>query len=288
MVDNAGTLTRNNPQSRDSGFAVPQFSARPHRVRFVDSLELMNRDTNSGDQFTVFSSPWDVGEESNPLVVRKAQFRLYVHWDQERYLTALEAEKLTLFRHNFRTLTNEYAPSYDISDALPELDVRGVATTEIAQGGAESAENGSPAENVAQSTSELVDAASSENQIIDSLVISGRHTIAADLKGLLQLIDEDPEESPVELDSLRAFAEFLIDEPQYPDPTVGSDPRGYIQAEWRVFENGLLVMNFRPNGLIRFVAVSAPAQLGVDRWRESDTLPKAAMLGRIGRFVQEF
>ena len=83
------------------------------------------------------------------------------------------------------------------------------------------------------------------------------------------------------------FTDFLIDEPHFGTPVVGTDPDGLIQAEWPVLGDGLLVMNFRQDGLIRFVAVAEPARPGKDRMRVSGAMRKPDALQAVAPFLKQ-
>ena len=113
----------------------------------------------------------------------------------------------------------------------------------------------------------------------------GRGAVADRLLYLRNLAREDPEESPVDLGSLRAMAHFLRSERQLPDPRIGVTSVGLVQIEWRVPTNGILAMEFLPSGLIRFAAVSAPVGSGVERLTVNGTLPKEETLAAVRPFT---
>ena len=121
--------------------------------------------------------------------------------------------------------------------------------------------------------------------LVEILRSANRDDVAEQLEELLEYIDEDLSEPEIVLDSLKGMVLFLIEESQFESPVIGLDPVGNVQAEWSVFDDGLLVMNFRPNGLIRFVAISAPARPGIVRMRDKGTLPKSLVLQRIQPFL---
>ncbi len=122
---------------------------------------------------------------------------------------------------------------------------------------------------------------------IDRLGAAGRGEVAESLEELIVLINEDPDEPDLDVDSLTYFADFLIDEPHFGTPVIGTDPEGRVQAEWRVLSEGLLVMNFRQDGLIRFVAVAEPARPGKERMRVSGALRKADALQAVEPFLKQ-
>ncbi len=98
-------------------------------------------------------------------------------------------------------------------------------------------------------------------------------------------MDSEPDDRPMQLESLRQLALFLMSQRQLVDPEIGVSPDGIAQVEWRVGGKGLLVIKFLPTGLIRFAAISAPARKGVERRRVSGTLPAAELMGAIRGFV---
>lgn len=115
---------------------------------------------------------------------------------------------------------------------------------------------------------------------------SGFSAIAARLVHLHRLADEDPEESGISIESLRGLASFLQHEPRLPSPRIGVGPTRVMQAEWRVAEDGMLVLKFLPAKFIRFVAISPGAQPGRKRRRSSGTLPASEVWARIRPFTE--
>ena len=87
------------------------------------------------------------------------------------------------------------------------------------------------------------------------------------------------------LESLQAMALFLMSERQLAAPQIGVTPDRLAQIEWRFPTNGILAMEFLSSGLIRFAAISAPAQRGVERLSVNGTLHKAAVLEAIRPFT---
>ena len=57
------------------------------------------------------------------------------------------------------------------------------------------------------------------------------------------------------------------------------------QIEWWFPTNGILAMEFLPSGLVRFAAISSPAQQGVDRLSLNGTLPKDEALAALRPFT---
>ena len=121
--------------------------------------------------------------------------------------------------------------------------------------------------------------------IIGVLRLFRLDAIADRLGYLGQLVEDDPDEPSMSIESLRGLALFLMSERQLPDPQIGVTPNGLAHIEWRLPPNGFLAMEFLPSGLIRFAAISAPAQPGLDRLSVNGTLPKDETLAAVQPFT---
>ena len=130
-----------------------------------------------------------------------------------------------------------------------------------------------------------IESASTHEEIIAVLRSFGLDAIADRLNYLRQLVEDDPDEPSMALESLKALAIFLLGERQLPDPQIGVTPDGLAQIEWRFPTNGILAMEFLSSGLIRFAAISAPAQRGVERLSVNGTLPKDEALAAVQPFT---
>ena len=111
------------------------------------------------------------------------------------------------------------------------------------------------------STTILIDEVASESefdsryqQVIDDLRSKGREISAEDLIEILRNAKEDPDAPAINIYSLRAMARFLIEYKEFDDPIIGPDPRGTMQVEWHILEDGLLVMAFLGDDCIHCVA----------------------------------
>ena len=140
-----------------------------------------------------------------------------------------------------------------------------------------------------------------EKEIVDALRSQGLNEVAVRLIQLIELLDEDPDEPDLAIESLRLFAEFFIQEARLLVPEVGAGPEGFVEAEWRISSNGesmaatderywgrgdgILAMKFLPTGLIRFAATSGPAGRGKERLRTSGILPRTSILPAVQTFV---
>ena len=111
-----------------------------------------------------------------------------------------------------------------------------------------------------------------------SLRNSALEESAGRLGHLQRLADEDPDEEPVGIASLRHLTSFLLDERHLGQPEIGVSPDGVALAQWRVMGNGVLAMEFLDSGLIRFAGTSGPTSQDGESLRVSGTLPRAKAL----------
>ena len=130
-----------------------------------------------------------------------------------------------------------------------------------------------------------IESASTHEEIIAVLRSFGLDAITDRLNYLRQLVEDDPDEPSMALESLRAMALFLMSERQLAAPQIGVTPDGLAQIEWRFPTNGILAMEFLSSGLIRFAAISASAQRGVERLSVNGTLHKDAALEAVRPFT---
>ena len=127
--------------------------------------------------------------------------------------------------------------------------------------------------------------AGSHEEVIAVLRLFRLDAVADRLGYLCSLAYDDPDEAHLEIESLRPMALFLMSHRQLRDPQIGVTPNGLMQIEWRLPSNGILAMEFLLSGLIRFAAISAPAQRGVDRLSVNGTLPVGATLEAVRPFT---
>ena len=114
-----------------------------------------------------------------------------------------------------------------------------------------------------------------ENAIAEVLRSHGLNEVATRLVQLIEMLDEEPDEPDLEIESLQSFAELFVEETHLPVPEIGAGPEGFVEAEWRITPSGngranpnerywdrgdgVLAMKFLPTGLIRFAATSGPS-----------------------------
>ena len=137
---------------------------------------------------------------------------------------------------------------------------------------------------------------SQPEEITAMLRRSGLAGVADRLGYLRELEDEqeDTEDRPLALDSLRELARFLMDERWLPEPEVGVSPDGLAHAEWRLPAiprntggNGLLVMEFLCSGRVRFAAIANRTEAKHEPSRIHGTLSKVEVLRAARSFTDQ-
>ena len=122
-------------------------------------------------------------------------------------------------------------------------------------------------------------------EIIAGLRLVGLDEAANRLSYLESLADDDPDEPPMLLESLRHLALFLVSERRLGNPQIGISPDGLVGAQWYSENDAVVAMEFLADGLIRFAAISAPANCGVERQRVSGVLGKRETLQAVEPFL---
>ncbi len=95
-------------------------------------------------------------------------------------------------------------------------------------------------------------------EIFNVLDNAGYHKMASRLTYLYKIIQDsnDPEDPAINFTSLQNFASFFVrDDVTLPNPDIGVDSEGLLQAEWHLSYSAAL-MNFLPDGDIVFAATS--------------------------------
>ncbi len=118
-------------------------------------------------------------------------------------------------------------------------------------------------------------------ELTEALRASGLEESADRLGYLQRLADEDPDEEPIAIASLRHLTSFLMDERHLGQPEIGVSPHGVALAQWRVRGNGILAMEFLDSGLIRFAGTSGPGKQDGEALRVSGNLPRTKALQAI-------
>lgn len=118
-------------------------------------------------------------------------------------------------------------------------------------------------------------------EMTEALRESGLEASADRLGYLQRLADEDPDEEPIAIASLRHLTSFLIDERHLGQPEIGVSPDGVALAQWRVMGSGILAMEFLASGLVRFAGTSGPGSQDGESLRVHGTLPRSKALQAI-------
>ena len=129
---------------------------------------------------------------------------------------------------------------------------------------------------------------------IRRLRASGLMGFAERLEGLQREIEDDPDESPISLESLAQFSNFVGAKDLPGFPSVWVDPYGNVGLEWRIPDperlgnvpaplgydddhlwghgDGILAMVFLPNDTVKLAGTSGPVGRGVERRILSETV----------------
>lgn len=102
-----------------------------------------------------------------------------------------------------------------------------------------------------------------------------RSAVAERVSYLLSLDGDDPDEAPIDIESLHSFTELLGRNQKLPDPRIGVKPDGLMQIEWFLNPDGILAMTFLPDGLIRVYAAFDKPDSAVGCAPINDTLTAA-------------
>lgn len=70
-----------------------------------------------------------------------------------------------------------------------------------------------------------------ENAIAEVLRSHGLNEVATRLVQLIEMLDEEPDEPDLEIESLQSFAELFVEETHLPVPEIGASPEGFVEAE---------------------------------------------------------
>ena len=126
---------------------------------------------------------------------------------------------------------------------------------------------------------------------------NNREQVADRIQHFFDRRDQDPDEPPIVIESLRSLVSFIIQEPRLSPPIIGSDPKGRMEIEWHLHDNGnpdsvwgrgngVVSMKFLESGVIQFVALSGPHIEGQDRLRIQDQATGDDIITKLGEFVR--
>ena len=75
---------------------------------------------------------------------------------------------------------------------------------------------------------------------------------------LAELVAEDPDESEIDLDSLKRAVVTVLEHPQWGEPSI-TLRAGLVSMEWQTRGGGTVSISFLPGDLVSYSALSAPA-----------------------------
>ena len=122
------------------------------------------------------------------------------------------------------------------------------------------------------------------DRIVEALRASGRELLADEVFEMLIATRDDPSEIPIKLYSLQQMAVFLLENRGVRDPIVGPNLSGVMQAEWKIFGDGLLVLVFWGEGQVHCV-VRVDATTNRAEVRESVRLSPTEAMEKFGDLV---
>ncbi len=195
------------------------------------------------------------------------------------------------------------------SDALAELWFRPMHGASLAQDLRESAGNlvdeagwfqaGVPVQIPREAVDDAnIFAAESEAALTAYLRDRGKGPVADRIDKFLDILAQEPDEAPIDFDSLRSLVSFVLMSPTLRPPIVGSDPEGLMELEWHLADNGnadsfwgrgkgVVSLKFLTSGLVQYVALSGPHQKGVERLQTQGVSTKEYMLRSLGEFTSK-
>ena len=91
-------------------------------------------------------------------------------------------------------------------------------------------------------------------EIVARLKQMNRDKVGERVAYLLSLDGDNPSEKPIEITSLRDFAQLIEDNWKLPDPRISANPNGHISIEWFLEPPGIVAMTFETNSRVRFYA----------------------------------
>ena len=131
-----------------------------------------------------------------------------------------------------------------------------------------------------------IELATDWREITTIIGLFGMSSIVDRLTYLYKLAEDDSDEKPIALESLRRFAIFLMSSRRLSDPQIGTSLDGFAHAVWRVSDYGILAMDFLPSGNVRFAAIIQPQKPGDQEWSVDDVLPPERMMRAIEPFIE--
>ena len=133
----------------------------------------------------------------------------------------------------------------------------------------------------------LIHNAESKEKIIAVLRFSKSEILADRLAYLKKLTEDEPEEEPMEIESLRMSALFIMENPQLPCPQITVSYDGLVYLRWNLGNEGVLGMQFLPSTAVRFTAILNHQDPKSQRWSVSDVLQPSDMMKAVAPFTEQ-
>ena len=92
--------------------------------------------------------------------------------------------------------------------------------------------------------------------VLDSYGFSGS---ARRIIDLAELGAQDPDESEIDLDSLKRAVVTVLEHPQWGEPSITLRGAGLVSMEWQTRDGGTVSISFLPGDRVSYSALSAPA-----------------------------
>ena len=120
-------------------------------------------------------------------------------------------------------------------------------------------------------------------RVVRQLQEGGRELVAEEVYEML-LASKEPDGDPIQLFSLRAMADFLVQHRDVMDPIICPSPHGIMQLEWHILGDGLLIIAFVEEERVHCV-VQADATEQAEAKDVSERMSRATLMERLGYLI---
>ena len=133
--------------------------------------------------------------------------------------------------------------------------------------------------------------------LLAKLKLYNQAQVADRIQEYLEIRDQEPDEPPIAVESLRSLVTFIIQEPSLLPSIIGSDPRGQMEIEWHLQDNGdpssvwgrgrgVVSLRFLLSGDIQYVALSGPFRKEQERLRIHGRSTKEDIIADLREFAE--
>ncbi len=130
-------------------------------------------------------------------------------------------------------------------------------------------------------------AAATRAAIIEVVRRFEHEAIADRLDYLIGLEADEPDEAPMDIDSLRSMAEFVLSEGELYDPDIGVGPDGVVGLSWRLPPDGMAYLRFKDSNVVRYAVIAPTVNDGAERAHAAGTVATAEVMGAISPYVPQ-